>query len=39
MASLGEGLQCFKLVSQIPRNLTPNLTHYLGEHTKKDRNL
>ena len=39
MASLGEGAQFFKLVSQIPRNLAPNLTHYLGEHTKDDRNL
>jgi hypothetical protein len=35
MASLGEGLQCFKLVSQIPRNLAPNLTHYGGEHRKE----
>ncbi len=39
MASLGEGVQCFKLVSEIPRNLAPNLTHYLREHTKEDRNL
>jgi hypothetical protein len=25
--------------AKIPRNLAPNLTHYLGEHTKEDRNL
>jgi hypothetical protein len=30
---------CFKLGSQFPRNLAPEITQYLGEHTKEDRSL
>ena len=30
---------CFKLGSRFSRNLAPEITQYLGEQTKEDRNL
>jgi hypothetical protein len=37
--NLAEGGNASKLGRQFPRNLAPDLTQYLGEHTKENRNL